>query len=133
MLPKQAHGSINLGGYTSSTRRVMAASTELFARIVTKELLVRRMYLVANHVIPRADMPKEKASEYVQLNLFMNYAAEEAKHKREEIELEKERKLQEATLAIKKKFGKNAILKGMNLEDGATAKKRNAQIGGHKA
>lgn len=133
MLPKQAHGSINLGGYTSSTRRVMAASTELFARIANKELLVRRMYLVANHVIPRADMPKEKASDYVQLNLFMDYAAEEAKHQREEIELEKERKLQEATLAIKKKFGKNAILKGMNLEDGATAKKRNAQIGGHKA
>ena len=111
----------------------MAASTELFARIVNKELLVRRMYLVANHVIPRADVPKEKDSDYVQLNLFTDHAAEEAKHKREEIELEKERKLQEATLAIKKKFGKNAILKGMNLEDGATAKKRNAQIGGHKA
>ena len=75
-IPKQAHGSINLDGYTSSTRKIMCAVSELFARIVDKNLLVRRMYVVANHVLPEADAPK-KNDGAVQLDLFTDYAAEE--------------------------------------------------------
>ena len=131
-IPKQAHSSINLDGHTSSTRKIMCAVSELFDRIVDKNLLVRRMYVVANHVLPEADAPK-KNDGAVQLDLFTDYAAEEEKQKAEDAALERERKIQKAALAIKKKYGKNAILKAMNLEEGATAKDRNAQIGGHKA
>ena len=131
-IPKQAHGSINLDGHTSSTRKIMCAVSELFDRIVDKNLLVRRMYVVANHVLPEADVPK-KNDGVIQLDLFTDYAAEEEKQKAEDAALERERKIQKAALAIKKKYGKNAILKAMNLEEGATAKDRNAQIGGHKA
>ena len=131
-IPKQAHGSINLDGHTSSTRKIMCAVSELFDRIVDKDLLVRRMYVVANHVLPEADAPK-KNDGAAQLDLFTDYAAEEEKQKAEDAALERERKIQKAALAIKKKYGKNAILKAMNLEEGATAKDRNAQIGGHKA
>ena len=131
-IPKQAHGSINLDGHTSSTRKIMCAVSELFDRIVDKNLLVRRMYVVANHVLPEADVPK-KNDGVVQLDLFTDYAAEEEKQKAEDAALERARKIQKTALAIKKKYGKNAILKAMNLEEGATAKDRNAQIGGHKA
>lgn len=89
------------------------------------------MYVVANHVLPEADVPKNDGA--VQLDLFTDYAAEAEKQRAEDAALERERKIQAATLVIKKKYGKNAILKGMNLEEGATAKDRNAQIGGHKA
>ena len=118
--------------HTSSTRKIMCAVSELFDRIMDKNLLVRRMYVVANHVLPETDAP-EKNDGAVQLDLFTDYAAEEEKQKAEDAALERERKIQAATLAIKKKYGKNAILKAMNLEEGATAKDRNAQIGGHKA
>ena len=114
------------------TRKIMCAVSELFDRIVDKNLLVRRMYVVASHVLPEADAPKKNGGA-VQLDLFTDYAAEEEKQKAEDAALERERKIQAATLAIKKKYGKNAILKAMNLEEGATAKDRNAQIGGHKA
>ena len=110
----------------------MCAVSELFDRIVDKNLLVRRRYVVANHVLPEVDAPK-KNDGAVQLDLFTDYAAEEEKQKAEDAALERERKIQKAALAIKKKYGKNAILKAMNLEEGATAKDRNAQIGGHKA
>ena len=131
-IPKQAHGSINLDSHTSSTKKIMCAVSELFDRIVDRNLLVRRMYVVANHVLPEADAPK-KNDGVVQLDLFTDYAAQEEKQKAEDAALERERKIQKAALAIKKKYGKNAILKAMNLEEGATAKDRNAQIGGHKA
>ena len=131
-IPKHAHGTANLDGHTSSTKKIMCAASELFDRIVDKNLLVRRLNIVANHVMPEADAPKKNDSA-VQLDLFTDYAAEEEKQKAEDAALERERKIQAATLAIKKKYGKNAILKAMNLEEGATAKDRNAQIGGHKA
>ena len=131
-IPKQAHGSINLDSHTSSTKKIVCAVSELFDRIVDKNLLVRRMYVVANHVLPEADAPK-KNDGAVQLDLFTDYAAQEEKQKAEDAALERERRIQKAALAIKKKYGKNAILKGMNLQEGATAKDRNAQIGGHKA
>lgn len=131
-IPKQAHGTINLDGHTSSTRKIMCAVTELYDRIVDKSLLVRRMYVVANHVLPEADAPKKNEGA-VQLDLFTDYVAEAEKQKAENAALERERKIQAATLAIRQKYGKNSILKGMNFEEGATAKDRNAQIGGHKA
>ena len=131
-IPKHAHGTANLDGHTSSTRKIMCAASDLFDRIVDQNLLVRRLNIVANHVIPEADAPK-KNDGFEQLDLFTDYAALEEKQERERAELEREKKMQQAMLTIKKKFGKNAILKGMNLEEGATAKDRNAQIGGHKA
>lgn len=131
-IPKHAHGTINLDGHTSSTKKIMCAASELFDRIVDKNLLVRRLNIVANHVIPEAEAQKKNAG-YVQLDLFTDYAALEKKKQQESAELEREKKMQQAMLKIKKKFGKNAILKGMNLEEGATAKDRNSQIGGHKA
>ena len=110
----------------------MCAAGELFDRIVDRNLLIRRLNVVANHVLPKDSAPT-KNDGFEQLDLFTDYAAEEEKQKAENASLERERKIQAATLAIKKKYGKNAILKAMNLEEGATAKDRNAQIGGHKA
>lgn len=130
-IPKHAHGTLNLDGHTSSTKKIMCAVTELFDRIANQELLIRRLTLVANNVIDEASA--EKSNTFEQMNLFTDYAAREAKQKTEQAELERERKIQEVTLALKKKYGKNAVLKAMNLEEGATAKERNAQIGGHKA
>lgn len=130
-IPKHAHGTINLDGHTSSTKKIMCAVTELFDRIVNQDLLIRRLTLVANNVIDEASAGKNNTFE--QMDLFTDYAAQEAKQKTEQAELERERKIQEVTLALKKKYGKNAVLKAMNLEEGATAKERNAQIGGHKA
>lgn len=131
-IPKHSHGTQNLERYTSSTKLIVNAATELFERIADKKLLVRRLNIVACHVISEKDAPKREAA-FEQLNLFTDYAAEQEKREREDAALVRERKRQEAVLAIKKKFGKNAILKGMNLEEGATAKDRNSQIGGHKA
>lgn len=116
-VPKPAHGSINLKNPTSSTEEIVAATVVLFRKIVDPGLQVRRMYVVANHTIP------EESIEGIQLDLF-----EEPRQ-----DMEKERKRQEAILSIKKKFGKNAILKGISFEEGATQKERNAQVGGHKA
>ena len=95
--------------------------------MINKELLIRRVYITATHVIPEKEAKEGKA--YEQLSLFTDFEKEEM----EKQKLEKERKMQEAMLSIKKRFGKNAVLKGMNLEEGATAKERNNQIGGHKA
>lgn len=131
-IPKHAHGTANLGQYTSSTKLILNAVSALFDRIVDKNLLVRRLNIVANRVIEEASAPKQNAG-YEQLDLFTDYAALEAKRQKEAAELAREKKVQHAMLRIKKKFGKNAILKGMNLVEGATAKDRNAQIGGHRA
>ena len=130
-IPKHAHGTANLEEHTASSKRITAAILELFDRIVDKNLLIRRMYLTANRVTNEADIPTEPAAE--QLDLFTEYAAVQAQKEAEAAELARERKLQEAMLGIKSKYGKNAILKGMNLLDGATAAERNSKIGGHRA
>ncbi len=130
-LPKHAHGTANLEGYTASSKRITAAILELFDRIVDKKLLIRRMYLTANRVTEENAIPQEPAME--QLDLFTDFEAEQEKKEAEAAELARERKLQEAMLDIKSKYGKNAILKGTNLVDGATAADRNGRIGGHKA
>ncbi len=130
-VPKHAHGTGHLGYPTSSSRMIIEVVMSLYDSIINKDLLVRRLNLTVNHVVPESSVIKDTAPE--QLDLFTDYEAQE-KHKKEEHEaLEKERRIQEARLAIKKRFGKNALLKGLNFEEGATAKERNEQIGGHKA
>ena len=129
-IPKHAHGTANLGRQTASEKIIKKAVSELFERIVDKDLLVRRLYITATHVIPESEKQEQTVQ---QLDLFTDYEAEQKKREEEEAELQREKKRQEAVLQIKNKYGKNAILKGMNLEEGATAKNRNEQIGGHKA
>ena len=104
--------------------------TALYDRIVDPNLLIRRLSISANKLLPEADAPKEEAE---QLDLFTDYAAKEQREQADEAAYARERKIQEAMLGIKKKYGKNAILKGMNLEEGATARERNETIGGHHA
>ncbi len=128
-VPRSAHGSENLGGYTSSGKKISAAVMALFDRIVRKNLLVRRMYVVANHVLPCGDVP-EKGPE--QLDLFTDYRVAEQNAEAEKEALGREHSVQKTVLSIHKKFGKNALLRGIDLEEGATARERNGQIGGHK-
>jgi len=129
-IPKHAHGTVNLPMYNSSTSLIVEAVMVLFDRITDPELLVRRLNLVACRILP--EQLAVQNTEFTQLNLFSD---PEEDHRREarEAELRRERRRQQAVLTIKKKFGKNAIVKGMNLEEGATAMDRNGQIGGHKA
>lgn len=130
-IPKHSHGTANLEGYSSSTKQIMAAMLGLFDRIVDKNLLIRRLNVTANRVIDEKSMPKPP--QYQQMDFFTDYAAEQEKQKAEQAELAREKKIQEAMIDIKKRFGKNAVLKGTNLSEGATGKDRNNQIGGHKA
>lgn len=132
-VPKHAHGTVNLGGHTSSTKTVMRAVEGLFTDIMNPGLLVRRINIAANHVISEEKVKKEPV--YEQLDLFsMLQDNKETETKKEDAEvLEKEKKIQHALLDIKKKYGKNAIVKGMSLQEGATARDKNRQIGGHKA
>jgi DNA polymerase V len=130
-IPKEAHGSINLEHRTSSSKTIVEAVARLYDRIVNPKLLVRRMYVVANRVVDETSAQSQTKPE--QLDLFTDYKALEEQRAKEQADAERERKAQEALLAIRQKLGKNAILKGMNLEDGATARDRNRQIGGHKA
>lgn len=126
-IPKHAHGTANLNRRTSSTRLITQAMMELFDRIVDPGLLVRRINIVACNILPETAADSNR--EFQQLDLFADTKVQEA----EDAALEREKRRQRAVLTIRKKYGKNAILKGMNLEEGATAKDRNAQIGGHKA
>ena len=106
--------------------------SDLFDRIVNPDLLIRRMNISVNRLIAEGEV-KEEATGSEQLSIFVDYAEEERKRTEKKATLEKEKQMQTAIIDIKKRYGKNAILKGMNLEEGATAKDRNSQIGGHKA
>ncbi len=130
-VPKHAHGSINLGRKTSSTRLILDAVTELYDRIVDRNLLLRRVTVAAGRVMEENLVSEENA--YEQLDLFTDYEALERQREKETAELARERRMQEAMLTLRKKFGKNAVLKGMNLEEGAMTQERNRQIGGHRA
>ena len=135
LVPAPAGGSLNLGRYTSSTRAVVSAASELYERIIDHDLLIRRVNIVANHTLTEEEgtaHDREK-TEYVQLDLFTDYEAAERERERTAYEDERDRRLQEAVLGIQQKYGKNAILKGMNLEDGAMTAERNSQVGGHRA
>ena len=129
-IPKHAHGTVNLARKTSSTLRITGAVMELYDQIVNPGLLVRRITLVAARVVPEHMAAEEAPME--QLDLFAEPDSQE-KRLAEEASLAREKRRQKAVIGIKKKYGKNAILKGMNLEEGATAMDRNRQIGGHKA
>ena len=131
-VPKPAQGSENLSGFTASTQKILQAVEKLFDRIVDPGLLVRRMNVIATHVVEEV-RAAQKEEEYEQLDFF-SLQKEKTKSREEEIESRrKERRLQEAEITIRNKYGKNAILKGMNFLEGATARERNKQIGGHKA
>lgn len=130
-IPKHSHGTINLERHTSSTKQIMDAASELYDRVVNRELLIRRLNVTACRVIPESEAPREDAPE--QLDLFTDYAALEKEREIEAAALEREKRKQAALLKIKQKYGKNSILRGMNFEDGATMRDRNGQIGGHKA
>ena len=128
--PKMAHGSENIGRQTSSTKLMLEAILRLYDRIVDRNLTVRRMYVVANHVESERDAAEQPKAE--QLDLF-SFEETVTKQEKQEAQLKKERKLQEAMLKIKDKYGKNAILAGTSYQEGATGRERNEQIGGHKA
>lgn len=128
-IPKHAHGTENLE-YTSSTKEIVNAVMRLFDRIINDKLLVRRITVVANHIIPETDIPVPEAE---QLSLFSDYREEDERRAQRESDLKKEKSMQKAVIKIRNKFGKNAILKGMNFKEGATTRERNDQIGGHKA
>ena len=126
-VPRHAHGTAALGGHTASAKRIIHAVTDLFRRIVDPHLLVRRITLTTNHVID--ERAAAGSACYEQLDLFTDPAAAQ----KEQAALAREREMQRAVLALRRKYGKNAVLKGMNLQEGATAISRNGQIGGHKA
>ena len=129
--PKHAHGTQNLSSQTSSSRILCESVLELYDRIINPNLLVRRITISVNRVVDEHQVVDKPV--YEQLSLFTDYAVEEKKSAEEKEALEREKRMQQAMLSIKKKFGKNAILKGMNLEEGATMQDRNNQIGGHRA
>ena len=130
-VPKHAHGTVNFPDFTSSSREIVNASLQLFDKIVDERLLVRRITLCASNV--KNESERGRSRDFEQLHLFTDYSAEAEKQKQISIRYDKEKRAQKAIIDIKHKYGRNAILKGMNFEEGATAIDRNMQIGGHKA
>ena len=131
-VPGHAHGTANLGRSTSSGTKIAEAVLSLYDRIVDPDLLIRRMTLSLNHIVPEESI-RTREPVYEQLDLFTDYEALRKKREKEAADAKKERSLQEAMLSIKDKYGKNAILKGTNFKEGATGRERNRQVGGHKA
>ena len=127
-IPKHAHGTIHTE-HTSSTRLLTEKTMELYDRIMNPQLLVRRMYLSAEHLIPESELPETR---YEQLDLFTDYAALEQEEKKAAAAREREKRMQKALVGLKDRFGKNAVLKGSSLLDSATARERNETVGGHK-
>jgi len=131
-VPKEAHGSVKLGGHTSSSRRIIEAVDGLFERVVNPKLLVRRITVAANHILSETEAERETAERDEQPDLFTDSEGLAKRLAEEKAGADREKRLQKTILDIKRKLGKNAILKGMNLLDGATAKERNRQVGGHR-
>lgn len=131
-VPKPAHGSVNLGKYTSSSKLILEKTVNLYERITQPNLLVRRVTVTANHVINENQISKDDTKDE-QLNLFTDYAAIEQKQAEVEREERKEKAIQHTLISLKNKFGKNIILKGSNFKEGGMTIERNQQIGGHKA
>ena len=129
-IPKHSHGTESLGHYTSSTKEILNAIEHLYDRIINKDLLVRRINISVNRLLCEKDAKKCQSAEQLDIFAAIDYSNDTSG---DNSKREKERKKQEAMIKIKKKYGKNAIVKGMNLEDGATTISRNVQIGGHKA
>lgn len=129
-VPKPAHGSINLGKYSSSTTLIMEKSLELFDNIIDKNLLIRRLSIAANHIIYERDYVEEAPFE--QMDLFTDYEALQIEKQTQKEKDAQEKNLQKALISIHKKYGKNAVLKGTSFQEGATTIERNGQVGGHK-
>ena len=129
--PVHAHGTLNLDRPTSSSRKLTESAVQLFEQITDPQLLVRRINIVANRAVSFREQMEQPVFE--QLDLFTDYEKQRRDEAQAKEDMEREKKMQEAMLSIKKKFGGNAILKGMNLEEGATGAERNRQIGGHRA
>lgn len=125
-IPKHAHGTYNFRDFNASSRMLIEGACSIFDRTVDKNLLVRRVNICANHITPEEELVKKK---FEQLDMFTDYEALEKQRR----DIEREKNMQKAIIKIQNKYGKNAILKGMNFEEGATSIQRNAQIGGHKA
>ena len=130
-VPKHAHGTANLTKYSSSSRAITKAVLTIMERVVDKNLLIRRINITANRVIRECDAVYENVCE--QLDLFSDVSEQEKQHEQEERSEKRERNMQQAILKMKKKYGKNAVMRGMNYQEGATAIERNGQVGGHKA
>ena len=130
-IPRHGHGTANLPFHMASTSRITEEMMRLFDRVADPSLLVRRLNVTACHVVPESMGRKVEVPD--QLDLFTDLEALDRQRQREEEELERERRRQKAILSIQKRYGKNALLKGMDLEEGATTRDRNGQIGGHKA
>ena len=130
-VPKPVHGSINLNGYTSSTKDIIDAVLELYDRLVDHDLYIRRVTVTANHVLD--EQAALRTRQYEQLDLFTDYEQLKKKEEEEKERLNREKNIQHAVIDIKKKFGKNAILKGTNFIEGAMTRERNSQIGGHRS
>ena len=130
--PKSVHGSANLGFHNSSSKLITLAVIKIFDQIVSRNLLIRRMNVTANHVVSE-DNARRETHAPIQLNLFTNDEAQRQQEAERRMTLSRERRMQQTLLNIKKKFGKNAILKGIDFEEGATTRERNIQIGGHRA
>ena len=127
-VPKSVHGSKNMDKLNSSARLITKALIELYESIVNKNLLIRRVDIGANNVVKE----KDRIEKPEQLNLFTNFTEALEETAEEQAALEKERKIQNTVLSVHEKYGKNALIKGMNIEVGATTVERNNQIGGHK-
>ncbi|MBO7120629.1 MAG: DNA methylase [Bacteroidaceae bacterium] len=135
-VPKHAHGTANLARHSSSSREIVGAVMSLYDSIVGRNLLIRRLNISTNHVVRESQQTAEesrRATGPQQLDLFVDYESAREEEQRQQSDREKERRMQEALIGIKKRFGKNAILRGTSYAEGATAKERNEQIGGHKA
>lgn len=128
--PRHAHGTGNIERYTNSNKKIMQTMMELFTRIIDPELLIRRVNICACNLIREQDIPAEGPE---QLSLFFDYETVKKQREAEKIDEEKERNIQRAMLELQGRYGKNVVLKGMNLMEGATTKERNGQVGGHKA
>ncbi|MBQ6261960.1 MAG: DNA methylase [Clostridia bacterium] len=131
LAPKEAHGTVPLPSFTSSTRIILDSVTALFEKIVRRDLSIRRINVVADNVVPESSLKADTGG--VQIDMFVDRAAEEEKIEKKRAVEKKEKKKQNALIGIKKKYGKNAILRGFDYEEGATSRERNAQVGGHKA
>lgn len=129
-IPKEAHGSQNIT-YSSSSKEIIKTALKIFDSITDPKLTIRRINISVNHLIPENEIQSEY--EFEQLDLFSDYENIQRQRKAENEKIKNERKIQETVIELKERYGKNAILKGMNYYDGATARERNKQIGGHRA
>ena len=129
-VPKHAHGTGNIGKFTASSKLITNAALSVYDKEVNPDLLIRRLNITANHIIP--ETAAEDKILYEQLDLFSQYEQVLTERKKEAEKLSKEKRIQKAMIEIKEQFGKNAIIKGMNLKEGATAIERNKMVGGHK-